>query len=265
MCLIAFAWRCHPQFPLVVAANRDEYHERSTAPAAFWPDSLRILAGRDLLGGGTWLGISRGGRFAALTNLPPGRDEWRGGPSRGLLVSGFLSGTDAARTYLTEVAGRAGEYNGFCLVVNDGAEMGYYCTGGAGPSILAPGIYGLGNAPLDAPWPKVSRLKSGLAEVLSRAQWGRADLMALLGDRTPPPAGDSPHSGEGDARPERVLAPVFIAGAHYGTRSSTVLRVDAGGRADFTEQSFGPGGGMGVQAHFSFLATAEEAPALAAR
>ena len=252
MCLIAFAWRRHPQFPLVVAANRDEFHQRPTAPASFWPDCPQILAGRDLLGRGTWLGVSGGGRFAALTNLRSAREARRDAPSRGSLVSAFLYGTSGPGVYLAEVAQRAHEYNGFCLVAGDGAEMGYYCARDAAPSFLSPGVYGLGNARLDTPWPKVERLKSGLAEVLSRARWRSGELMALLGDRTPAPDEELPDTGVGVAQ-ERIFSSAFVTGAHYGTRSSTVLMLDAGGRVHFTERSFDSGGRESGDTNFSFL------------
>ena len=252
MCLIAFAWGHHPRFPLVVAANRDEFHQRPTASASFWSDTPHILAGRDLLGRGTWLGVSSGGRVAALTNLRSGHEARRDAPSRGALVSAFLSGKYRPGDYLEEVARRAHEYNGFCLVAGDGEEMAYYCARDPEPSFLSPGIYGLSNTRLDAPWPKVERLKSGLAEVLSRPRWRSGDLMELLADRTPAPDEELPDTGVGLAQ-ERIFSSAFITGAHYGTRSSTVLWVDAGGRVDFTEQSFDSRGCAGERAHFSFL------------
>ena len=259
MCLIAFAWRRHSRYPLVVAANRDEFHQRPTAPASFWSECPEILAGRDLLGRGTWLGMSSRGRFAALTNLRSGHEarrdassRGRAAPSRGLLVSAYLSGTQSPEGYLVEVARRAHRYNGFCLIVGDGVEMGYYCARDPAPSLLAPGIYGLSNARLDEPWPKVEGLKSGLGKVLSGPRWQSGDLMALLGDRSPAPDEDLPDTGVG-LEQERIYSSAFVTGAHYGTRSSTVLTVDAGGRVDFTEQSYDPGGRAGSCAHFSFL------------
>ena len=251
MCLIAFAYRHHPRFPLVVAANRDEFYRRPAAPAAFWTDCPQVLAGRDLLGRGTWLGVSRDGRFAALTNHRFGDGTRRDAPSRGRLVSEFLSGTGSPGVYLSEVAGRAHEYNGFCLLASDGEEMGYYAKGAAAPAALAPGIYGLSNAELDTPWPRVEHLKSRMAEVLSRPYWQSGDLMTLLGDRTPASDEALPGTGAGPA-PEHRLSSAFMPGEHYGTRSSTVLSVDAGGRVSFTEQSFGPGGAAGPRAHFAF-------------
>ena len=252
MCLIAFAWRRHPLFPLVVAANRDEFHERPTAPASFWADCPEILAGRDLLGRGTWLGVSRRGRFAALTNLRSGHEARRDAPSRGSLVSAFLEGEESPRAYLAEVAERAHRYNGFCLVAGDGVELGYYCVRDPAPSLLPPGTYGLSNARLDEPWPKVEGLKSGLAEVLSRARWECVDLMELLDDRTPAPDEDLPDTGVGLAQ-ERVYSSAFVLGPHYGTRSSTVLRIDTSGRAEFNEQSFDSRGRAGDARHYTFF------------
>ena len=259
MCLIAFAWRHHPRYPLVVAANRDEFHQRPTAPASFWPDCPRLLAGRDLLGRGTWLGVTSEGRFAALTNLRGEREarrdassRGRDAPSRGSLVSSYLSGGERPSDYLAQVARRAQRYNGFCLLAGDGVEMGYYCARDDAPVLLEPGIYGLSNARLDEPWPKVEGLKSGLASVLSRPRWGSDDLVALLGDRSPAPDEDLPDTGAG-LEQERLCSSAFIAGEHYGTRSSTVLKVDAEGRVDFTEQGYGPGGRAGSRAHFSFV------------
>ena len=251
MCLIAFAWRHHPRYPLVVAANRDEFHQRPTAPASFWPECPRILAGRDLLGRGTWLGVSSQGRFAALTNFRSGREARRDAPSRGLLVSAFLRGIQSPEDYLAEVARQARLYNGFCLVAGDGEDMAYLCARDPSPLPLAPGIYGLSNARLDEPWPKVEALKSGLAEVLSRPRWGSDEVMALLGERSPAPDEGLPDTGVGLAQ-ERVLSSAFVLGAHYGTRSSTVLMIDAGGRVDFTEQSYDPGGRAGPRTQFSF-------------
>ena len=255
MCLIAFAWRHHPRFPLVVAANRDEFHERPTAPAAFWPESPRILAGRDLLGGGTWLGVSAGGRFAALTNLRSEGAAPRDAPSRGALVSAFLRGEQRPADYLAEVAHRAHRYQGFCLIAADRTEVGCFCARDAAPALLDPGVYGLGNARLGAPWPRVERIREGFAAILARPRWRSADLMALLGDRTSLSGEELPDAAVGLER-ERRCSPAFIVDERYGTRSSTVLLMDAGGHVDFTEQSFDPRGRPGVRARFAFRSDA---------
>ena len=257
MCLIAFAHRHHARFPLVVAANRDEFHRRPTALLSFWADCPRILAGRDLLGRGTWLGVSRGGRFAALTNHhsgtgASGRMAARGAPSRGLLVSAFLRGAQSSRDYLREVAGRGGDYDAFSLVTGDGREMGCYSNRGPAPVILPPGIYGLSNALLDTPWPKVERIKAGMSEILSRRSWRPDALMELLADRASPSAGGSRDRGR-ESGSERRRAALFLRGEHYGTRSSTVLTVDGAGRVAFLERSFEPDGMTWSQAHLEFF------------
>ena len=257
MCLIAFAHRHHARFPLVVAANRDELHRRPTAPLSFWADCPRVLAGRDLLGRGTWLGVSRGGRFAALTNThsgtgAPGRAAPPGAPSRGLLVSDFLRGARSPRDYLREVAARGGDYDGFSLVTGDGRELGYYSNRGPAPVILPPGVYGLSNALLDAPWPKVERIKAGVSEILSRRSWRPEALMELLADRASRAAGGPRDRGRESGSGGRRAA-LFLRGEHYGTRSSTVLTADDAGRVAFIERSFEPDGLTWSQTHLEFV------------
>ena len=257
MCLIAFAHRRHARFPLVVAANRDEFYRRPTAPVSFWTDCPRILAGRDLHGRGTWLGVSRDGRFAALTNYhhseseASGRDGARDAPSRGRLVSAFLRGALSPRAYLREVAGRGGDYDAFSLVAGDGREMGYYSNRGPAPAILPAGIYGLSNALLDVPWPKVEQVKAGMRETLSRRHWPPSALMELLADRGPRSAGAPPGRGR-ESENEGRRAALFIHGESYGTRSSTVVTVDRTGRVAFTERSFEADGVTWSQAHIEF-------------
>ena len=150
MCLILAAWRVHPEFPLVVAANRDEFHARPAARAAFWDDRPAILAGRDLEAKGTWLGVSRSGRFAAVTNYRGGR-EAGAIESRGFLVSRFLEGGATSGEYIGEVAGRGARYSGFNLLAEDGEELWWCSNRDSGPRRLEPGIYGLGNFLLDTP------------------------------------------------------------------------------------------------------------------
>jgi hypothetical protein len=149
----------HRKYPLVVAANRDELLARPTQAAGFWQDAPQLLAGRDLSQGGTWLGITRDGRFAALTNFrdPPAKRPDR--PSRGYLISAFLQGSDTPSAYVTGLAARAHEYNGFSLIVGHGGEFYYYANREREPRALAPGLYGLSNHLLDTPWPKVVRGK----------------------------------------------------------------------------------------------------------
>ena len=244
MCLILLAIDQHPDYPWIIAANRDEFRQRPTAPLAWWSDHPQILAGRDLTAGGTWMGVTRQGRFAAVTNYRDARCVYPRGPSRGALVSGFLTGMMAPAAYLDRVAAQGQRYDGFNLVLGDiDSGLFYYCNRGCSSyrgcssdhaseahSPLPPGIYGLSNHRLDTPWPKVVRGKRRLAQCLSAH--GRAGeeaftaaLLEVLADRTQPKDAELPDTGVGLAW-ERILAPLFINQPHYGTRSCSVVWLD---------------------------------------
>ena len=239
MCLIFFAHRHHPRYRLVVAANRDEYYDRPTLAAGFWPDEPDILAGRDLLAQGTWLGVTRQGRFAALTNYRSTDDPHLDAPSRGLLVGEFLGCRESSPAYLDRVSRIGERYNGFSLVVCDGEQLAWYSNRGAGVEILKPGLYGLSNHLLDSPWPKVEQGKARLAELLADDGWSMDEVLDMLGDEGPPPDAALPDTGVGLAR-ERMLAPLFIRGPAYGTRSSTVVSMDETGIVHFVERRYSP-------------------------
>lgn len=242
MCLILAALEAHPDYALVVAANRDEFYDRPTAPAAFWPGHPNILGGRDLRAGGTWLAIDRSGRFAAVTNYRQGERETAAPRSRGLLVSDYLSGELDAGEYVSRVEREGAEYNGFNLLCGDARALHWFSNREGPPRRLGLGIYGLSNHLLDTPWPKVSAGKSGLAALLGD---GKRDLVsglfALLADSTQVPDDALPRTGIGLAW-ERLLSSAFIATAEYGTRSSTVVLVGREGTITFVERSFGPNG-----------------------
>ncbi|WP_369989139.1 NRDE family protein [Pseudomonas xanthosomatis] len=239
MCLIVFAWRPGAARPLIVAANRDEFYARPTQALAAWEDAPGVHAGRDLEAGGTWLGVGPQGRFAALTNIrDPG--QALGPRSRGELVANFLSGKLGVEAYLDQVASRAGQYSGFNLLVGDGQRLGYLHAREAAPRLLAPGVYGLSNAGLDTPWPKLVKARRGLEGLLESAEPQR--LLELLADGEPAADGELPETGVGLAT-EKLLSSVFIASQNYGTRASTVLIVDKSGRRHMVERSFGPFGG----------------------
>lgn len=226
MCLILFAYRAHPRFRLVVAANRDEFYARPTSPLAFWADQPGLLAGRDRQAGGTWMGLTRSGRFAAITNY---RDPTRlrpGAPSRGELVSGYLLSELNPPRWLESLAPGAGAYNGFNLLAGDRDGLWYYSNQDGPPRPVAPGVHGLSNHLLDSPWPKVEGGRRRLAEILARD--GEPDLEALfrmLEDRGVAPDAELPDTGVGLAK-ERLLAPAFIESPNYGTRSSSLLLMD---------------------------------------
>ena len=239
MCLILIAWQTREDRPLVVAANRDEFFARPAAPAAFWHDAPQILAGRDLEAGGTWLGITRHGRFAALTNF---RDPQRQLPdkrSRGELVANFLCGTATPAEYAHALEPGAKRYNGFNLLIADRRELRYVSNAGGGSSALAPGVYGLSNHLLDTPWPKVARARSQLTDSLAAIPHTEP-LFAMLRDEAIAPDEHLPRTGV-SLEWERLLSAAFVRSPDYGTRCSTVLTLSSDGAVDFEERGFGPG------------------------
>lgn len=238
MCLILFSHRAHPDFPLLIAANRDEFYSRPTAPAAFWPDQPDLLAGRDLKSGGTWLGVTRTGRLAALTNYRDPAAVKKGAPSRGHLVSGFLTGNRSARSYMEKIAGEAKRYNGFNLLAADNEGLYYFSNRGEGVHRLTAGLYGLSNHLLDTPWPKVVDGKKALAAQLTgEAPFDPEAIFAALADRSRPPDHRLPNTGMGLAW-ERTLSPRFITSETYGTRCSMVLAVGKDQTVRFLEKTF---------------------------
>jgi uncharacterized protein with NRDE domain len=238
MCLIVFAWQVIPGTPLLVAANRDEYYARPSQAAHWWPDRPDIYAGRDLAGGGTWAGISRGGRFAALTNIrAPG--AWRpDAPSRGHLVSDFLAGSLPAPDHVAALAADAAAYNGYNLLVGDADTLVWSSNGNRDDARngrpLAPGIYGLSNAGLDTPWPKVVRTKAQFASLVCQGAPSDA-YFEMLGDTSQPGDRRLPDTGVGLEK-ERLLSAVLIESADYGTRVSTLIRIDDRQGADLIER-----------------------------
>lgn len=239
MCLIVFAWRPGHALPLIVAANRDEFYARPTQALGAWEDAPGVHAGRDLEAGGTWLGIGPQGRFAALTNIrDPGQPL--GPRSRGELVAAYLQGELGVEAYLDQVAGRSGQYSGFNLLVGDARQLGFLHAREAAPRLLEPGVYGLSNAGLDTPWPKLVKARRGLEGLLESAD--PQQLLGLLADGETAAEADLPETGVGLAT-EKLLSSVFIASQNYGTRASTVLIVDDQGRRRLVERSFGPFGG----------------------
>jgi uncharacterized protein with NRDE domain len=243
MCLILFAHRVHPDYPLVVAANRDEYYRRPTVIAAFWDDHPQVLAGRDLECMGTWLGVTRAGRFAALTNFRDPSERKTNAPSRGQLVSDFLTSEREPREYLEDVAARAPDYNGFSLLVGDVDRIFYFCNRAGPAQQVSRGIHGLSNNLLDTPWPKVTRGRQRLQEALADEPNAEA-LLDLLHDCEPAAESELPDTGVG-MQLERVLSPALIVSPQYGTRSSTAVLFGADGSVSFSERTILPGGDIG--------------------
>ena len=237
MCLILFAWHAHPDYPLILAGNRDEFYSRPTAPADFWDDHPQILAGRDLEQGGTWLGIHRSGRLAAVTNYRDGYAARRGTRSRGELVSGFLMSDLAPEEYLREVHGQRTAYDGFNLLVGTPDGLFSYSNRSERLAEVEPGVHGLSNHLLDSPWPKVERGMAALRQLRnSNPEVLIERLLAVLTDSAPAPDHTLPDTGI-DLERERLLSPAFIATPNYGTRCSTILLFDTTGRVSFTERT----------------------------
>ncbi|WP_341679040.1 NRDE family protein [Niveibacterium sp. SC-1] len=220
MCLILFAWKTHPRWPLVLAGNRDEFHARATTPLHWWAGG-QVLAGRDEVGGGTWMGVTPDGRFAALTNYRDPRRELRDAPSRGRLVLDYLQGSMGPQIYLGEVAAEAHRYNGFNLLCGSPDEA--WVLGSLKKQLepVTPGIHGLSNAHLNTPWPKLARGRDALAETLT-ALPDTNPLLDLLADTTRATDAELPDTGVG-LEWERLLSSAFIRSPHYGTRASSVL------------------------------------------
>ena len=238
--MIVVAWKARPGMPLVVAANRDEWRERPTQPAHWWPDHPDILAGRDLEAGGTWMGVARSGRFAAVTNFRDPSDKRSTARSRGELVADFLATGGLAETWLATLSRRAHEYNGFNLIVGDGERLWYFGSRGGEAREIEPGIHGLSNHLLDEPWPKVIRGRLAMDESMDDAD-PSVRLFAMLADGRGAPDEALPDTGVGIAWERRLAAPL-ITGADYGTRSSTVLWLRDDGSGRFEERSLGPDG-----------------------
>jgi uncharacterized protein with NRDE domain len=243
MCLIVLAWLSHPRYRLVVAANRDEFHGRPTAPMSWWADGGRVLAGRDLAAGGTWLGLTRSGRFGAVTNFRDADNPVPdGAPSRGTLVPAFLAGDADAATYVLNVGGAAARYAGFNLLVGGPRELHYLCNRvDTRPRGLDPGIYGLSNDRLDTPWPKLRRAKERFADALVRGEPDPATLFDLLADRqTAHEPGSAPPGLPPDLA--EAVSAAFVLHPTYGTRCSTVVLVAHDGRTIVFERRFDSAG-----------------------
>lgn len=256
MCLVLLALDSHPDYSLIVAANRDEFYERATAPAGFWADAPSVLAGRDLVAGGTWLGLDRRGRFAAVTNFRQGQHEPAAPRSRGQLVRDFLVSPTDPDEYLRKVDAEATRYNGFNLLVGEPGRLSYFSNREGRPRRLAPGVYGLSNHLLNTPWPKVVSGRNALQALVREPATELVEsLLELLSDRTRPSDDLLPRTGIDDDW-ERLLSAAFIASEPYGTRSSTVVLVGRDGSATFVEESFGAGGRPGERRRFELQVAA---------
>lgn len=250
MCLILVAWRVHPSFPCVVAANRDEYFGRPTAEADWWEKPGDILAGRDLQAGGTWLGVTRAGRFAALTNYRDPAALRPEAPSRGSLVTAFLASAASTSAGLEEIGQRGAQCNPFNVLCSDGQNLGVYESTTRAGRILDAGVYALSNHLLDTPWPKVTQAKSRLAEALGDLPQSAA-MLDLLRDTEPAVDEELPRTGV-SRELERMLSSAFVRGDGYGTRCSTIVTTDREGATTFAEWTWDHTGSLAGMTRYHF-------------
>lgn len=250
MCLLALAWLHHPRWRLVMAGNRDEFHARPTAPLSRWADAPQVMGGRDLRSGGGWTGVGAGARMAVVTNV---RDPLasQAGPSRGALVADYLRGSAAAAVHADRLSRVAATYAPFNLLLADAQALHFLGNHPAEQQQLAPGIHGLSNGALDAPWPKTRRLMDALGTWIDTGTSSLESLWTALADEHRPADADLPDTGIGLER-ERWLSPAFIRGDDYGTRASTLILIDHDGRGAIHERRFGPQGAATGSGHLHF-------------
>jgi uncharacterized protein with NRDE domain len=249
MCLALIALDAHPKYRCVIAANRDEFHARAAEPAHWWDEG--VLAGRDLVAGGSWFGVTRTGRWALITNFREGipRDPYA--PSRGELVMRMLREAVSPLRSSAALLPDGGRYHGFNLLVGDDSDAAFASNRASGALSLGAGIHGLSNHLLDTPWPKLLRSKARLAEWLTDDDPAVESAFALLADREPASNGTLPATGV-SPQWESLLSSPFIVSPEYGTRSSTVLLIARDDSARFIERSFDAGGRAAGEVAFEF-------------
>lgn len=262
MCLIVFSYKKHPQFNLIFAANRDEFYNRSSQQAQFWEDYPYILAGKDLKSGGTWMGITKEGRFAAITNYRDLSESNKEDTSRGHLVLDFLKSSVDPEEYASDVHEKGASYNGFNLIVGNPAERLFYISNQKEDiAEIQPGLHGLSNGLLDTPWPKVREGKQGLRRLIEHDHLNSADLFELLRNEKRADDEELPDTGVG-MELERQLSPMFIRTKKYGTRNSTVVTVDKDGEVWFHERVYERGKtSIKQEQRFTFYLSSDESTA----
>lgn len=258
MCLISLNWRAHPRYELVLAANRDEFHHRPTAPAGWWNDAPDVFGGRDLLQGGGWLAVSRQRKLAAVTNVRRMVQPDSNAPSRGALVADFMRSTQSSAEFAKRLRGRADAYAGFNLLLYDGETLLYITNhDGFRSERLTPGLHAVSNAALDTPWPKLVRLRSRMQGWVQQERPDESSLLDALADDHVAADSTLPDTGVG-IELERFLSPAFIRGPQYGTRASSVIALGVDGTLQFHERRFGPNGATAGETHERFETTLRE-------
>lgn len=239
MCLIFISVDQHPSYKLLVAGNRDEFYNRPTQPADYWPDNANILGGRDLEAGGTWLGATTTGRIAMLTNYRDPKNIDPAAPTRGRLVADYLEGSQAADAYLHQINASGIRYNGFNLLAGSADRLYYYSNYHRDIELLLPGFYGISNKLLETPWPKVVKGKQKIGPAFSRSSLDVNEIFGLLYDDVTAPIEQLPDTGLPRDR-ERALSSMFIKAGNYGSRCSTVIAVDRDDNWLFAERTYDP-------------------------
>ncbi len=249
MCLIVFAYKIDPVYPLVLVANRDEFLERPTHQAHWWENHPRLLAGKDLLGGGTWLGMTDFGSFSALTNVRDQLGPATPSQSRGLLPLKFLSTTVDEQNFSHYLRQEKDKFQGYNLLYGAVENLHHYSNRTDQPLKLSPGLYGLSNASLDTPWPKVMTAKSHLQQLLTEQNLEAESLLKVLDPSSSYPDESLPRTGV-PLSWERLLSAIRIVSPEYGTRSSTILKVDCHGWVELAEKNRAPLEGPVEKFHF---------------
>jgi uncharacterized protein with NRDE domain len=237
MCLIFLSIKDHPTYKLVIAANRDEFYQRKTAPASFWEDHPNIVGGRDLEASGTWMAMNKSGKISMVTNYRDLQNINPKAPSRGHLVSDYLLNGSHPNEYLKSIEANGKAYNGFNLVVGSGDELHYYSNYKGEVEEIRPGLHGLSNHLLNTPWPKVIQGKEKMKKLLLSKDLDQKKLFDLLYDDRQAPDEKLPDTGVGLER-ERMLSSMFIKSPNYGTRCSTVVMIDHGNDVLFSERVY---------------------------
>jgi len=238
MCLILFGYKVSKKYPLIFAANRDEFYHRPTVPMQFWKESPSILAGKDLEQGGTWFGLHKNGHFAALTNFRDPSTVNPNAPSRGEIIIDFLGSNALPEPYFNETAIKPSGYNGFNLLLGNKENLFWFSNLKNTIEKIQPGIHGLSNRFLDTPWPKVTSGKAAMAKIIKKPITLES-LFSILTDQSVPEDTKLPHTGV-SLEWERILSSVFIQNDTYGTRSSTVMLVDETGNLEVSERTYDP-------------------------
>ena len=240
MCLIVFAVNVLPGYPFLLAGNRDEFYHRTAKPAHRWDTDPVIIAGKDLVAGGTWMGISESGRFAALTNYRAMNKIKENAPSRGDIVKNFLLSEDPIQTYLKRLVDDAGKYNGFNLLAGDFSEL-YYLTGKQEIiRKLKPGFYSISNAYLNTPWPKTEKALHRFRSICEGREVNKEAIFDLLLDREQFPIEQLPKTGLTEEM-EKAVSPIFIQTENYGTRCSTIVSMNSHSKVSLVERTYTPG------------------------